>query len=329
MSSAPPDAAAAAVPGLRRPFIRAVEVWLPGTDRTLLEFGGGLYGRARRFGAASTGLCFGRGEGLPGAAWEAGAPVMLKQFEGANFRRTTAARADGLSCGIAVPVLAGEVLTAVLAIFCGDDADHAGAIEVWYNAGGASPDLTLADGYYGTTGEAFEYLSRRTSFRKGHGLPGLVWDTGLPVFLDDLGRGNRFLRADSARQVGINRGFALPCATVGRGTTVLAFLSALGTPIARRFETWRPDAAGEALHRHGGFCETDGALGAGAREDALSRGQGALGRAWLHGIPVITDAATTEPGATGHAARAAGSTELVALPVLRDGRTVAVVAWFL
>lgn len=145
-------------------FIRAVECWVPGVDRSLLEFGGGLYGEARRLGNASRGLCFGFGEGLPGQAWEAGRPVVLKDLSGGNFRRSGAALADGLSCGIALPIFAGEVLTSVLVIFCGDDEAHAGAIELWHNDPAASKDMTLVDGYYGTTGEAFEYSSRRTAF---------------------------------------------------------------------------------------------------------------------------------------------------------------------
>jgi hypothetical protein len=59
-------------------FIRASEVWVPSADRTMLEFGGGLYGKATRFGALSRNLCFGRGEGLPGQAWEQGRPLVLR-----------------------------------------------------------------------------------------------------------------------------------------------------------------------------------------------------------------------------------------------------------
>ena len=78
---------------------------------------------ARRRGSrrsAST-LCFGRGEGLPGQAWEQGRPLVLKIFENSYFRRTAAAHAEGITCGIAVPIYAGDFLTSVLVIFCGDD----------------------------------------------------------------------------------------------------------------------------------------------------------------------------------------------------------------
>ena len=69
-------------------FIRVVEVWVPDADGTLLEFGGGLYGNTRGFGAVSRRMCFGRGEGLPGQAWDQGRPIMLKQLDGSYFRRS-------------------------------------------------------------------------------------------------------------------------------------------------------------------------------------------------------------------------------------------------
>ena len=312
----------------RKTFIRAVEVWVPGNDRSTLEFSAGLYGSASRFGALSRQMCFGRGEGLPGQAWEAGRPIVLRQFEGSDFRRTQAARAEGLSCGIALPIFAGDFLTAVLVIFCGDDEAHAGAIELWANDPAASRDMTLEDGYYGTTGDTFEFISRRTAFRNGTGLPGLAWESGLPVFQEDLGQGGRFLRADSALKVGINRGFALPCSTRGRSHYVLAFLSAMATPIVRRFETWLPDASGERLMRSGGFCETTGTVYESASTDFIERGQGTLGRAFFTGVPAIGESAASEPGLVGAAAGVAGLDSVLALPVLRDGRLVAIVAWY-
>lgn len=206
-------------------FIRVVEVWVPGNDRGTLEFSAGRYGSAKRFGALSHRMCFGYGEGLPGAAWQAGRPIVLKQFEGANFRRTQAARDEGLTCGIALPIFAGDFLTSVLVIFCGDDEAHAGAIELWANDPAVSRDMTLADGYYGSTADAFEFISRRTAFRRGTSLPGLAWQSGLPVFQEDLGKGERFLRADSAVKVGINRGFALPCSSRDGNDYVIAVVA--------------------------------------------------------------------------------------------------------
>ena len=309
-------------------FIRVVEMWVPNAQRGLLEFGGGLYRNAPRFGSISRSMCFGRGEGLPGRAWESGRPIVLKQFAESTFRRTHAAAIDGLTCGIALPVFAGERLTAVLLLFCGDDAAHAGAIELWHNDPGKSADMKLDDGYYGNTAEVFEFISRQTSFRRGNGLPGLAWASGLPVFMPDLGKGGRFVRSDSAVKVGINRGLALPCSGRGKDTWVMAFLSALGTPIASRFETWLAHDEGEHLQRQEGFCEKLGLIGAGGPDERVERGEGALGLALAACVPMIAERAALEPGAPGAAARAAGCESLVALPISRGGRVAAVVAWY-
>jgi hypothetical protein len=305
-------------------FIKAVEYWVPGNDRLHLEYGGGLYGQATRFAVLSRKLCFGRGEGLPGKAWEQGRPLLLKQFEGSYFQRTAAAHAEGLTGALALPIFAGEYLNAVLVVFFGDGDDHAGAIELWCNDPAESKDMALADGHYGRTAEAFEYLSRRTEFRRGTGLPGQAWDSGLPVFMPDLGKGSRFLRSASALQVGINRGFALACTSTDGKHHVAALLSALNTPIVRRFELWQRDGA--SLARVCGFCETAGVLAADALP--IERGQGTLGRALLTGAPVVGDDALGEPGGLGATLRDAGVHSLVAIPVLRDGRCLAVMAWY-
>ena len=138
-------------------------------------------------------------------------------------------------------------LKSVTVLFCGGDQDHAGAIELWNNDPEEGVNLTLDEGYYGTTGDTFEFLSRSTAFRAGTGLPGLAWARKGPVFMPDLGRGSGFLRADSAVKVGINRGLGLPCASLNGQHYVLAMLSALATPLARRLDVWEPDALNSRL----------------------------------------------------------------------------------
>lgn len=300
-------------------FIRVVEYWVPSHDRSILEFGGGLYGSAKRFEAASRQLFFGRGEGLPGQAWAAGHPIVLKQFAGSYFRRTEVAQAEGLTCGIAIPIFSGEFLTSVLVMFCGDDDQSAGAIELWENDPAASHDMTLADGYYGRTGDTFELISRSTSFRKGNGLPGMAWQRQIPVFLEDLGKGSGFLRADSAVKVGINRGFAMPCPTPSGSHYVMTFLSALATPIARRLEVWLPNESHDLLQRSSGFCESEGTLG--ALEQGVARGEGPVGLAFLTGVPAL------QAGAADPAETPDGSA-MVAIPVLQQGRLSAVLTLY-
>ncbi len=178
------------------------------------------------------------------------------------------------------------------------------------------------------TAEAFATIARHVSLRRCTGLPGIVWDTGMPLFVDDLGRSQRFLRAASATKVGINRGPAMPCAKPGQGTWALAFLSALGTPLALRIEVWLPDPGHTTLRRVAGHCEVLGKLPPGEGEPPVARGAGTLGRAMASGIPGISHQAGAEPGELGASAQAAGLTVLLAMPLLRDGRLLAVIGWY-
>ena len=88
--------------------------------------------------------------GLPGKAWAAGHPIILTKLSNSSFKRADEAKEAGLSCGVAIPVFAGEFLMAVLVLFCGDDAMHVGAIELWHNNPKTSHEMALVDGYYGT-----------------------------------------------------------------------------------------------------------------------------------------------------------------------------------
>ena len=270
----------------KRTFIRAVEFWLPDATGTLLELVGGFYGEAKRPQASSQNLCFGRGEGLPGQAWDTFHPVMLTALQAPLFRRAAAAQAHGLTSAVALPSFVGDQLRAVTVLFCGGDDEHAGAIELWHNDPEENVDLNLQDGYYGTTGDTFEFLSRHTSFREGTGLPGRAWGTQAPVFMPDLGRGSGFLRADSAVKVGINRGFAVPCSSADGQNYVLAFLSALATPIARRVDVWAPDAMQSHLLHSFGFSEDDVAE-LSTTQDKLTFEGSLPGQVFSTGVPTL------------------------------------------
>jgi hypothetical protein len=311
-------------------LIKAVEVWLPTPDRSLLEFGGGLFGSATGFGASSRAMCFGRGEGLPGRAWFDARPIVLKQLEGSYFRRADAAREAGYTCAIAVPVFVVEQLNAVVVFFCGgtnsEDNAHDGAVELWRNNARVTTDMTLVDGYFGTeAAESFEPVTRDTYLPRGSGLPGMAWQKGAAVLIDDLGQTAKFMRADSAAEAGINRGLAFPCSSSSNDAYVLALLSTTQTPIAKRIECWAPDESRHGLQRVFGFCETEGALRASDGGTVLA---GAIGKAFASGVPVVNEAAGTEPGSVGSAATAAGLASLIALPVVSEGEVSEVVALY-
>lgn len=304
-----------------KPFIRATEIWLPTQDHTLLEYGGGLFGPALDFAATSSGMCFGRAEGLPGQAWDVGHPVLLKQFEAAQFQRTAAAKLAGLTCAVAIPFFLDDQLTAVLVFFGGEDDASAGAIELWRNDPRITSDMTLADGYYGGTPEGFEALSRETFLPRGTGLPGLAWQRQEAVVMADLGPQTRFLRGDAASDAGIERGLALPCCSQTHAAYVLTLLSGKEAPIARRIERWVPDASRQSLSLAGGYDEQGQALVPGSATLALSATVAdhhiPLQQAFLSGAPAL------------HAGQASGTDrghDVVAVPVIADGQVTEVVS---
>ena len=118
------------------------------------------------FAKFSENTLFAFDEGLPGKAWAAGHPIILTKLSNSGFKRADEAKQVGLTCGVALPVFAGERPMAVLVLFFGNDAKHVGAIELWHNDPEASHEIELVDGYYGTA-DMFEFNSRHTKFPRG------------------------------------------------------------------------------------------------------------------------------------------------------------------
>lgn len=308
-------------------FIRVCEIWVPTKDRTLLEFKDGLYGPHKHFRAGSEAMCFGYDEGLPGKAWAARHPIILKDLQHSYFKRAELAQAAGLTCGVAMPVFAGDYLLAVLTLFCGTDNDHVGAIELWHNDPANSFDMGLVDGFYGIA-ENFEYLSRRTQFRPGFGLPGTVWNSAMPKIMGDLWNAERFLRKDDARKAGLSKGLGLPFLYEPGQNYVMTFLSALGTPIARRFEVWTPTEQRDALVFSDGHCDRVPTFADAYEGIRLEPGSSPLNRVWATGLPEITEKVGEDGSAIGRSAREADLDAMLAVPILDAGRLKAVVAFY-
>lgn len=301
-------------------FVRATEVWVPTRDRTSLELASGLYHGLDDFRRVSESMRFDYGEGLPGIAWATGHPVVLNHLERAPFRRTHAATTAGLSTGVAVPIFSGEFLSSVLVFFCGADPELVGAIELWHNDASESADLAWVDGFYGAASE-FRWTSHKARFRAGHGLPGLVWASGRPQLLPDLGRTPVFLRASDALRIGIDRALGIPCGEQGAHAYVLTMLSDPATPIAHRLEIWTPDEQHESLVLQVGDCDLDPEYDGSPGSRIVAKGSGAIGRVLLTGIPTTSE--DLEPEEAG-----AGLESVVAFPILEEGRLSSVVALY-
>jgi len=314
-------------------FIRAIELWTPDEAGTSLEFGGGIYNDdLEEFRQISELALFGRDAGLPGKAWAAGHPIMLTDFADSYFRRADEARLFGLTCAVAIPVFAGPSIKSVVGFLCGSDTgENVGAIELWHNNAELSPEMTLVDGYYGTAKD-FEFNSRHTTFLRGYGLPGRAWKADSPVLIKDIGEARQFLRAEDAAKSGMNVGLAIPYSNGGHDsrheTWVISFLSALRTPIARRFEIWHPGADRSTLHFHAGYCSSGADLDKIYSGKTIRRGEGALGQALASTSPVIGSDLTEETSIAARAALKAGLRQTFVLPVIRSDKVQALIAWY-
>ncbi|MGR8999393.1 MAG: GAF domain-containing protein [Gammaproteobacteria bacterium] len=302
-------------------FIKVTEIWIPDKERAQLEFGSGLYGGLIDFKEASEQQQFAYNEGLPGKAWAAGHPIVLTKFEHSYFKRTTAAKKAGLTCGIAIPVFSGDFLMAVVVFLCGDDEDHAGAIEVWCNNSGLENTLRVMDGYYGTL-QHFKHISRQINMPKGHGLAGLAWETGMPVLIDDIGKADTIIRASDAQQAGISMGIGIPVSDTLQKTYIMTFLSAKATPIAKRIQIWIPDQQGKHLICQQGYSKNGNELAKIFETITVNKGVGALGRVWLTGMPVITGNLETD-----YNPELDNLSSMLAIPVIENGRLKAIVSF--
>lgn len=305
-----------------RPFIEVFEVWTPDDKGERLTLATGVYGEKTAFAEKSAGMSFAKGEGLPGKAWSDGAPVVLNGFQGTFFVRTEAAAESGLTTAIAIPAIQNGKLTGVLVLFCSDLDSRSGAIEVWREDPSQDGVLVLDDGYYGAA-EHFEWVSRRTQFPRGQGLPGAVWASAAAMLLRDLGSSYRFVRAESAGRAGITTGLGLPVETTAGDVVVVTLLSALGTPIARRFEIW--NAIGGSGEDSGSFelvdgvCEIEGPLW--EKERKVAPWEGPIGQ-------VAGSQAPLAQGRDGVAGLPSGYRAVVAAPIFRKGRLAQIAAWY-
>lgn len=310
-------------------FIRVVEIWVPDRTRTRLEFGGCLCSpKYSEFAAVSENTLFAYGEGLPGKAWASGHPVILTEFADSFSKRADEIMAAGLTCGVALPVFAGEFLLAVMMLFCGDDKEHVGAIELWHNDPELSHEMTLVDGYYGTA-EKFEFNSRHARFPRGFGLPGRTWKAEMPLIFNDLDNSEAFLRREEAADLGFNCGVGIPYRTGADETWVLTLLSAQATPIAQRFEIWVPDEKRKALIFQSGNCSKGTDLASLYAGKEIGKGQGSIGGAWATGMPAVNEHLKIDDSIAAEVARTSGMNQIVVLPVIESARLKAVLAWYL
>ncbi len=97
------------------------QVWFPRQDGTVLDCGPAWFGSAsglEAFRVASQRVTFPPGVGLPGRAWSSQHPAWVEDVTlDANFPRAAVAEEVGLKAALAIPILSGKGVIAVLEFF--------------------------------------------------------------------------------------------------------------------------------------------------------------------------------------------------------------------
>lgn len=184
-----------------------IEVWEPNEQRQLVHLDG-YYGRLRAFEDISRAMSFVMGQGLPGITWERRTPQIIEDVSHSmSFLRASAAQECGVQSGLGIPVYRAGAVAYVMLFLSAQSTPLARAFEVW------TPDdddrLQLAQSSYGPGLEAFARASREVIFEPGEGLPGRVFDTGIPHVVD-CARGDLFARHEVARSAGLEVALGLP-----------------------------------------------------------------------------------------------------------------------
>jgi hypothetical protein len=291
-------------------FVQGTEVWIPDGDR--LRHHSGSYGAHAEFARVSAKKTFRRGEGLPGAVWGARRPAVWNEL-GSHFVRAEIARASGIDAAVGFPLFHGIELAAVVVLLCGRRERAAGCIELW-DVNHDQSLLEHAGGYYGRL-EPFGKLSRLLQFQAGTGLPGLAFERGVPQVIEQEDPSSAFIRASIAHEHGIETGIAIPIYRGSEVAHVVVLLSTAATPIARAFEVWLPEDGG--LRRSSSHYSSGLEAFAEASADArFQPGEGLPGRAFAARLPVVFDRLRAPEFLRDGAARAAGLSSGVAIPVL-------------
>ena len=76
----------------------------------------------------------------------------------------------------------------------------------------------------------FESATRAARFARGEGFPGRVWDTGAPVWVEDVTRDATFARAQSAAREGLHAALFFAVVTNGAVQGVVEFLNRQAHP---------------------------------------------------------------------------------------------------
>ncbi|MGZ5008289.1 MAG: GAF domain-containing protein [Methylobacter sp.] len=163
----------------------AIEVWSDGSkENAELAVIDGYYGTLDGFERISRAMRFIKGEGLPGQVWKTGMPVLIEDLGQASaFIRSPEAKKAGITTALGIPVSIVANQVYIMTFLSAKATPIARRIQIWV------PDqsgqrLICQSGYSRQNDELAE-MFEAVSVRKGEGILGRVWLTGVPAIRDN------------------------------------------------------------------------------------------------------------------------------------------------
>lgn len=124
----------------------------------------------------------------------------------------------------------------------------------------------------------FRNATASVRMHRGEGLPGQVWQTGKPVFMNDISH-DGFVRVSPAESVGITAGIGLPVFLAGEIESVIVLLLDCGHENQVAIERWSFDPVSEHLRLSDGIFVRSDRLQGLSQFVHLPLGVGLAGRA--------------------------------------------------
>ena len=202
--------------------VGAIELWHNNAElsheMTLVD---GYYGAAKDFEFNSRHTKFLRGYGLPGRAWKANAPVLIKDIgEARQFLRAEDAAKSGLNFGLAIPYTSGKHETWVISFLSASSTPIARRCEIW-RPGTDDGTLTFQSGYCSSGADLGAIFSGKT-IRKGEGTLGQALASISPVIGPDVTE-EASIAARAAARAGLRQTVVLPVLSGSRLQAVIAW----------------------------------------------------------------------------------------------------------
>jgi len=189
--------------------VGAIELWHNNAElsheMTLVD---GFYGAATNFELGSRHTKFLRGYGLPGRAWKAGAPVLIKDIgENRQFLRAEDAAKSGMNFGLAIPYSNGRHDTWVISLLSALRTPIARRCEIW-RPNPEDDALTFQSGYC-SSGADLDAIYSGKVIRRGEGALGQAFAANTPVIGTEVTR-EASVAAKAAASAGLRQTVVVP-----------------------------------------------------------------------------------------------------------------------